>query len=490
MSAAALAEALVAAHGMYRRSIEPALLLCQRFPAHETIGLEQVYNEIRNAHAHLAWAVATDSSGQTAKIRNHLLRCALDVRKILWHHHWPTVVAQASAAQWAAFEQIAAVSGAPASEDVLAEWDAALRAVGMMLPEYPSTDPVLSDEVLMALYQVVQDVALAHREEVRLTLLVCRRACVINEFHALFIRLLMDAVAACREDSVTAVASCRQAVADYRQQLMDLECQVLLSSLVAAVKSAASSPDIDAIKQALAAARPRRPDYLPILRGLIQRLGDAGVACPLRLPAENFHRVSSRFSDHYPVRLPDLDDCVVWFLDLVGSSDARRSLDERSQVLQVFHAAVSQAAYGAIDQRRLLAVNTWGDGAMAAFSGLESGMAALRVVIEQFRQGAGDWTLRGGVCRGPLQLIQNPIVGADVTGDTVVIAARLEPSVPKPFWLGFHGIDETTLIEHGWAAIQPTNATVKKAITTTMLHKEKDALWSICAWSPTSSGEK
>ena len=74
-------------------------------------------------------------------------------------------------------------------------------------------DPASTNDGLTDIATALKDLAAAHRDETRLTLMVGRRAHIINEFHALFIRLLMDAIAACAEDWSAAVNICRQAVA-------------------------------------------------------------------------------------------------------------------------------------------------------------------------------------------------------------------------------------------------------------------------------------
>ena len=127
-------------------------------------------------------------------------------------------------------------------------------------------------------------------------------------------------------------------------------------------------------------------------------------------------------------RLPAEVDGIVWFCDLC---DSTASGDVQEILLKLFD-GVAQAVVPAKKAGLLLATNTWGDAAMVACSEVAVGFDSLRrfVAIMQPVLSKHRASMRVGCAAGRIVRQSNPITLYDVTGETVVVAARLEPCAP------------------------------------------------------------
>lgn len=117
---------------------------------------------------------------------------------------------------------------------------------------------------------------------------------------------------------------------------------------------------------------------------------------------------------------------AVWFLDMKGSSKDPAASEKKVKLYQYMISQVtkSKGSHGVVGTPILL--NTWGDAIIAVYDDCRLAWQALRE-IQTFAV-SEDIGVRLGASYGLVELKVNPILGVDVVGHTVELAARLEAS--------------------------------------------------------------
>lgn len=399
------------------------------------IPIAQVSNEIRNAVAHLAWARKSSSveqmAGELRGALGHIVRATLDLIKILAEllpQRAPRRLPEGGHQRILALH-LGLIDGSHEDQEQrLRRGLELLAAVGMReLPVYQrSKVTATSDQIGYLLDEVERLTGACSRFSVQVgrlhrhTLLgyvACWRCLVGIALGIEHARIAGDnGVFNNSSDCATIVNERLQAIREtqefFRRSLLEHIAkpeQGLSDEEAVSIFGSDEQPDFPRCWERLEEIR---PDLI------LQHRTEIGF------------RIRFRAIEGDPTRLPPRFDGACWFVDLVGSS----ALTEQSlqAVMEEYYKVYAAAIADQDSGRSLATTNTWGDGLFAAYSDVTAALGAIRIFAAEFASNAvlsaNGLRARVGLAIGPLIRQPNPIAHFDVTGPTVVRAARLEAS--------------------------------------------------------------
>ena len=464
------AGALIACAQEVHQRLLPVLDACAGL---EGIPHAQIAMQLRNAAAHVDWSLAQEDADQVRRAHDHVRRAILDGCKLLWEGHSAgrgLAGADALAAQTAyANLSLSPFQGfGPSSQDAVERWFAFLKHQGVSIPSLPAVEVSSLDAA--SLRPQVTSWHPVRRADADLLAATLR---LPDDLPPLYLGLwrrfagaLLVLPPTVHHDTIQRLSGSAGPVP--LPEAMTVAVQVLgrlrdgwrLAVLGCALDDPQTFPNQQRARL-LADLRLRQVEVA------WTRLSALAPGYALAVREQALARAEGYPTAVRPVGPPVLPveaDGLVWFCDLVDSTGAGGG----EAVLQAFLALTAEALLPARRAGTLMAANTWGDAAMAAFVRVDDGLDALARLVKALRGqilplGAGA---RIGVATGRLRRLPNPITLYDVTGEAVVTAARLEPCARAVAGtvetLGTSAVAPHLAAFPGWTSVEVERIVAKK----------------------------